>query len=106
ISTTLHSALEAVVGMSRIKLPVGLLIAATFACMYANLRHARLMAAISSHNRHRSVLFDPALHATRGASVLLTTPLFDPFSIIVLFFSGTLRFASIITLAMLRFRKA
>ncbi|CAD6954268.1 unnamed protein product [Tilletia controversa] len=101
--------------MSGIELPVGLLIAATLACMYANLRlgnHARLMAACgmstttsssasatssatSSHNRHRSVLFDPALQATRGASALLTTLLSNPFSLTVLFFSGALTFASI-----------
>ncbi|KAK0545117.1 hypothetical protein OC846_005794 [Tilletia horrida] len=97
-----------------IELPIGLLLAATAACMYANLRlgnHARLMAACgmstttssatssglasSTHNRHRSVLFDPALQATRGASALLTTLLSNPFSLTVLFFSGSLTFASL-----------
>ncbi|KAK0523461.1 hypothetical protein OC834_005895 [Tilletia horrida] len=100
--------------MSGIELPIGLLVAATLASMYANLRlgnHARLMAACgmsttasstgsapsapTTHNRHRSVLFDPAMQATRGASALLTTLLSNPFSLTVLFFSGSLTFASL-----------
>ncbi|KAL9935679.1 hypothetical protein V8E36_005256 [Tilletia maclaganii] len=99
--------------LAGIELPTGLLIAATLMCLYANIRlgnHARLMAACgmstttssatsslasAAHNRRRSVIFDPALQATRGASALLTTLLSNPFSLTVLFFSGSLTFASL-----------